>query len=207
MLTTARKRGGGERVRGLLNLSQGHRDRLALGAALFAAALSTAAGAATTAGAGELPPDGDYGAAAAGCTVTEPQVVDTPFPGGPAPGWIAQNGLYVSFGDLSTVAVPPRDRPPWPYGTTIANAGRGGRIGAKIPWWRDPPAWGRLRVRGWHWLSGERLRSRYSNHLGRKSEVVPGGMIFSREGCWTIKARSGSATLEAVIWVVNLARG
>jgi hypothetical protein len=133
-------------------------------------------------------------------------VVDPPFAGGPVPGWIAQNGLYVSFGDLSTVAVPPSNRPPWPYGTTIANAGRNGKIGAKIPWWRDPVAWGKLRVRGRHLPGGQPLRARYSNHLGRKSEVVPGGMVFSREGCWAIKARSGSARLEAVVWVINLAK-
>jgi hypothetical protein len=190
----------------LLQGSQQHQFRLVVGAALLVATLSMGAGAVSIAAADGVPADGDYGAAAAGCPVTETQVADPPFPGGPAPGWIAQNGLYVSFGELSTVAVPPREQPPSPAGTTLGNAGRDGRIGAKIIWWRDPSAWGRLRVRGWRWHGGERLRSQYSNHLGRKSEVVPGGMTFRREGCWTIKARSGSATLEAVIWVVNLAR-
>jgi hypothetical protein len=181
-----------------------HQHGVALGAALLVAAVSAAAGATTTAGADELPPGGDYGAAAAGCAVTKPAVADHPTNGA---GWlgIAQNGLYVEFGELSTVAVPSWDPPPVPAGTTLGSAGRNGKIGAKIPWFRDPRAWGRLRVKGRHLPGGQPLRARYSNHLGRKSEVVPGGMIFSREGCWKIKARSGSARLEAVIWVINLA--
>lgn len=188
---------------------------LVLGAALLAAAASTGSGASTAAVAGEvppddeyvIPPDDDYGAGAAGCAVTESSVTRPPTFAAAFPGWIAQNGLWVNVGEKSTIAGTASG-----YGQPTDTLGGkvtpNGAIGTKSAVFRDHRAWGLLRVRGRR-LPGrpgsKRLRSFYSNHLGRKSKVVPGAMVFPREGCWRIKARSGKARLVAVVWVVILA--
>lgn len=150
----------------------------------------------------------DYGAGAAGCEVTKPKRrVRVPSLGW-SRHWIARHGLYVSFGKKTTIAVPPSGEPPPLPGTLYATIESDGSIGQKVPWFRDRRAWGRLRVEAVRRPGGDRLvKTSYDNHLGRKSKVVPGGMVFPRGGCWHIKARSGDAGLRAVVWVVNLYEG
>lgn len=158
---------------------------------------------------GTAPPPPDYGAAAAGCNVSETQVAD-PDGGGvaqPRPGWISSEGLLVTFGESSTIAVPSPPDSPEPPGTYPGDWVRGG-IGAKIPWFRErgrPRARGELRVRSVR-LPGRNIVARgdYTNHLGTNSRVVPGGMVFPREGCWRVTGKSGRATLRATIWVISL---
>jgi hypothetical protein len=173
----------------------------------LAAAVSGVPGA--SAGAGTQEPD--LGAAAAGCDVTEPNA--TSVPGEPvAPGFvdseepdiISSQGLYVSFGERSTVVVPRRGSPQ-PPGTAVALwRGRHGKFGGKFGWRRDSRAWGTLRVKVRSQSGRSVGRGLYSNHLGPTSRVVPGGIVFPREGCWKITGMSGDATLRATIWVVDL---
>ena len=154
------------------------------------------------ASAGEMPAGGDYGAAAAGCDVTEPTAVH--FPWAILPSWrIQSQGLAVGFGEQSTLAVAPNgEEPPGTYPAHL----RRGEIGAKIPWFRaagDRGARGKLRVKAIS-RTGQRARTGYTNHLGPNSEVIPGFMAFPHEGCWRVAGRSGDATLRATIWVVVL---
>jgi hypothetical protein len=89
---------------------------------------------------------GAYGANRAGCEVTKPQL--TVAPGGSRKDyWIAQNGLFVSFGKKMTIGVVPPGERAAP-GTIPGSKGRHGWIGAKVPWFRDSRAFGELRVRG-----------------------------------------------------------
>jgi hypothetical protein len=136
----------------------------------------------------------DYGAAAADCDVTKPTTA----------GMIEQEGLRVSFGRKTTIAViaPEETAPP---GTIFANVRPNGSIGAKVLWRRDRRAFGRLRVTAIRRPGGDRLvRARYDNHLGPESRFIPGAMIFPRTGCWHVTGTSGSAKLRAVVWVVDI---
>jgi hypothetical protein len=64
----------------------------------------------------------------------------------------------------------------------------------KVPWFRDSRAFGELRVRGIRRPGRDRLaKTKYDNHLGPESEVVPGALYFPRTGCWHITGKSGEA--------------
>jgi hypothetical protein len=155
------------------------------------------------ASAGEMPAGSDYGAAAAGCDVTEPSAVV--LPGALLPAWrIQSQGLSVGFGEQSTFAVSPNgEEAPGTYPAHL----RRGEILNKLPWFRargDREARGMLRVKATS-RTGQRARTRYTNHLGPNAPVIPGFMAFPHEGCWKVVGRSGDATLRATIWVVVLA--
>jgi hypothetical protein len=173
----------------------------------LAAAVSGVPGA--SAGGGTQEPD--LGAAAAGCDVTEPNATTAPgigqVPGVEEPEEpyiISRQGLYVSFGERSVVVVPRRGEPE-PPGTAVALwRGRHGKFGGKFLWRRDSRAEGTLRVKVRSQSGRSKGRGIYSNHLGPTSQVIPGGIVFPREGCWNITGKSGSATLRATIWVVDL---
>jgi len=165
---------------------------------------ASAGSGASTAVAGDSSPGDDYGAAAANCSVTNTQVARPPGVDYAEPGWIGQNGLWVNFGEQATMAAtaPGGGLPP---GTILAEVRPDGSIGSKVPWWRDRRAWGRLRVSAIRRPGRDRLsRALYDNHLGPRSKVVPGTMVFPRGGCWQITARSGSARLAAVVWIVKI---
>jgi hypothetical protein len=143
----------------------------------------------------------DYGAAAAGCDVSGA----TPVYGPNAlwPSWrIQSDGLALPTGERSTFAVPPRgeDEPPGTYPMQW----RRGYIAGKIPWFRERRARGMLEVKATSQPGGDHARALYSNHLGPRAPVVPGGMAFPHEGCWRIVGRSGDNTLRATVWVVAL---
>jgi hypothetical protein len=168
-------------------------------AAMGVAFVALWAGASATAG--EISAEGDYGAAAAGCAVTEA----TPFtePNAVVPSWrIASDGLAMPFGELSTLAAVPRNEPNAP-GTYPAHWRRG-RIEAKVPWFRERRARGMLRVEITSLDGDERARASYTNHLGPRAPVIPGAMSFPREGCWRVVGKSGDNTLRATVWVVSL---
>ena len=136
-----------------------------------------------------------YGANRAGCEVTKPES------GGDR---ISQNGLSFFAGSTSTYAAQPPEERHEPPGTYPLDIKRDGSLAGKVPWFRDSSAYGELKVRATRRPGGDRTRGSYSNHLGPKSEVVPGAMKFSRKGCWDIKATSGEATLEATVWVIKI---
>jgi hypothetical protein len=171
--------------------------RLGLAAALALVAVWPQA----LATAGEQTAEGDYGAAAAGCDVTE--ATSEMAPGATAPSWqIERDGLAMPMGELSTLAAVPRNEPAAP-GTYPGHL-KDGRIEAKIPWFRERIARGKLRVKVRSVPGRERAKADYTNHLGPDSGVIPGGMSFPREGCWRVVGRSGDNTLRATIWVVSL---
>lgn len=171
--------------------------RLCLALALAPAALWSGA----VASAGDAAVEGDYGAAAAGCDVTEATPVMVP--GAISPTWrIVSEGLGMPFGELTTLAaVAPRD--PEAPGTYPAHWRRG-KIEAKIPWFREHRARGTLRVRVRSLPDGEPAQASYTNHLGPRAPVIPGSMAFPREGCWRVVGKSGDNTLRATVWVVSL---
>ena len=141
----------------------------------------------------------DYGAAAAGCDVTEASPVF--FPWALSPEWrIQSQGLGVPFGEKSTLAISPRgEEAP---GTYPAHWWRG-KIAAKIPWFREPQARGRLRVRAASVPGNDRAQALYRRRNPTRP-VVPGGMAFPHEGCWRVIGRSGDNTLRATVWVAAL---
>lgn len=144
----------------------------------------------------------DFGAAEANCEVTKAAVGRPPTGPHPEPGWITEDGLWVNIGEKSTIFASRTDGAP--PGTISATPGPGSSIRAKVPWVRERRAFGALHVRGRRRPGGESLtRAFYDNHLGPTSQVVPGAIVFPREGCWLITASSGQATLRAVLWVVR----
>jgi len=172
-------------------------------------AVAAAIGTAVALVAGDVytePASAQRASAAKPCPVTEPGPVV--LPGGLASDhWIARNGLYVGFGSKTTIAVV-RGHRQSPPGTVLGRYVklRGKRVMyAKTPWWRDSNAYGTLRVTGVRRSGRDRLvDSRYDNHLGPDSEVVPGALVFPRAGCWRITGTSGDATLRAIVRVVQV---
>jgi hypothetical protein len=177
------------------------RASISLRLGLIVAAALTALWPGAVATAGDAAADDDYGAAAAGCEVTEATPVM--IPGAASPTWrVLSEGLGMPFGEQTTLAaVGPRD--PEAPGTYPARW-RHGRIEAKIPWFRERRARGVLRVKVRSLPGGERAEASYTNHLGRRAPVIPGGMSFPREGCWRVVGKSGDNTLRATVWVVSL---
>jgi hypothetical protein len=143
----------------------------------------------------------DYGAAAAGCGVTEASPVYGP--NAVLPSWrIQSDGLAMPTGERSTLAISPRGEEESP-GTYPAHWWRG-YIAAKIPWFRERQARGMLRVKATRRPGGDEAVTHYTNHLGPRAPVVPGSMAFPREGCWRVVGKSGDNRLRATIWVVAL---
>jgi hypothetical protein len=143
----------------------------------------------------------DYGAAAAGCDVTEATPVYGP--NAAAPSWqIQSQGLAMPFGERSTLAVPPRGEDQAP-GTYPARWRRG-EIAAKIPWFRERRARGMLWVKATSQPGGHEAHAHYTNHLGPRAPVIPGTMSFPHEGCWRVVGKAGDNTLRATVWVVAL---
>ena len=126
---------------------------------------------------------GAYGANRASCEVTKPEVATAPGVG--EGDWITQEGLFVSFGEKTTVAGLPSDEHHAPPGTIFGHIGRNGSIGVKVPWFRESSAYGTLGVKGTRRPGGDRLRDRYSNHLGPESEVVPVASCFPARAAGT----------------------
>ncbi len=137
---------------------------------------------------------GAYGANRAGCEVTKPGDDDR----------IAQNGLAFPVGSTGTFAAQPPDERDEPPGTYPLDITRDGSLAGKVPWFRNRGAYGDLKVRGTRQPGGDRMRGRYDNHLGPRSEVVPGALVLSRKGCWHIRATSGDARLQATVWVIKI---
>ena len=142
----------------------------------------------------------DYGAAAAGCDVTEASPVYGP--NAVVPSWrIQSQGLAMPFGEQSTLAISPRgEEAPGTYPARWHH----GEIAAKIPWFRERQARGMLRVKATRRPGGDEALTHYTNHLGPKAPVVPGAMSFPHEGCWRVVGKSGDNTLRATVWVVAL---
>jgi hypothetical protein len=134
------------------------------------------------------PPDS---APAARCEVSETQVLD-PDGEGVAPasdGWIVSEGLFVNFGENSTID----------WGRRVRDG-----IYAKILWRRDSSARGTLRVKATRLPERDTVvKGHYTNHLGPDSEVIPGSIIFPHPGCWRVTGKSGRATLRATIRVLR----
>ena len=156
----------------------------------------------TTAASGEDSSDDDYGAAAAGCDVTETQVVDIPrTPNGPRSGVLAGDGLWLPLGtSTATVLASTSGRPD---GSVTAYPGRlraNGSIRSKFLWRRAKKGSGRLWIMG-HSQPGTRQFRIDTGDAFPWRKFVPSSMIFPGPGCWSVTAKSGKARISFVAWV------
>jgi hypothetical protein len=158
--------------------------------------------------AGDLPSDEDYGAAAAGCAVSETVVARPPGQraGVAEGGWVEHDGLGQNIGEKATIVGTPDGRPPAnPDPGVVYFELKRGAIRQKYPWFRDRRdrrARGNLSVKGQTIQPGPKpVQSRIQNHRGPTKHVVPGNLSFPRTGCWRVNAKSGKARLSFVVWV------
>lgn len=155
---------------------------------------------------GEVSPDGDYGAAAAGCGVTKTQVADVPrTPYGPTPGWLVGDGLWLGIGVDSAIVFGTRpgqaDESVNTYPGTVKP---GGAIGGKFLWRRAKRGAGRLWIMGHSQPGSTRFRidtTKNTNVQYPRRKFVPSSVYFPGPGCWSITAKSGKARLNFVAWV------
>jgi len=121
---------------------------------------------------------------------------------GPKPG----SAITGTFGKDLTVMVPPAGDAGIPPGATEGRARTGGAISAKILWRRDPEqARGRLRVTG-RQRGGARAVLRVRLDQGHR-RITPSTLVFSSEGCWSVRARAGRTRVRYVVRVVGRSSG
>jgi hypothetical protein len=173
------------------------RARLAVLAMFGAAALAVVF---LTAPSGQTAAAEDYGAAAAGCDVTETQVADVPrTPYGPTPGWVVGDGLWLTFGPPSAIVLGSRDGRQGSPNAYPGSIGRDGSIRVKWLWRRAKKGSGRLWVLGRD-QSGRRFRVDTGDQYQQR-KFVPSGVRFPGAGCWRVTAKSGKARIRFVVWV------
>jgi hypothetical protein len=151
-----------------------------------------------------VPPEDDYGAAAAGCVPTKTQTVDVPrLPGGANPGWIVGDGIWLSLGDdvpTATVYGSRQGQQAAPTDTYPGSIRANGSVRVKFLWRRAKRGAGRLWVMGRSTSGTGRFRLDTGNTYPRR-KFVPSGVVFPAPGCWSLGVKSGKARLSFVVWV------
>jgi hypothetical protein len=144
-------------------------------------------------------------ASSSGCDVTHPNGAKPPAPAliGRPGDWYGEDGLYVNLGPRMTVLGVPRGARPRHWRLWHGGINRDGSITTKVPWQREPAAYGRVRVTG-HPLSGPPARLRTQLPTRRpNTSAFAGSVTFARPGCWAVVTRAGPARMRFVVRVLR----